>query len=160
MDKLLKLISENSHFSSAELAAMLGEPEDAVKAKIKDYEDKGIIKGYQAIINFDYMDDSFVEALIELKVTPKKETGFDEIASMCMAFDEVESVYLMAGVYDLALIVRGQTMQDIAMFVAKKLSTIEGVLSTGTHFIMRRYKDRGMNLTDFDSDNDERSLIL
>ena len=160
MDKLLKLISENSHFSSAELAAMLGEPEDAVKAKIKDYEDKGIIKGYQAIINFDYMDDSFVEALIELKVTPKKETGFDEIASRCMAFDEVESVYLMAGVYDLALIVRGQTMQDIAMFVAKKLSTIEGVLSTGTHFIMRRYKDRGMNLTDFDSDNDERSLIL
>lgn len=160
MDKLLKLISENSHFSTDELAAMLGEPAAAVKAKIKDYEDKGIIKGYQAIINFDYMDDSYVEALIELKVTPKKETGFDEIASMCMAFDEVESVYLMAGVYDLALIVRGQTMQDIAMFVAKKLSTIEGVLSTGTHFIMRRYKDRGMNLTEFDGETDERSLIL
>ena len=106
------------------------------------------------------VDDSFVEALIELKVTPKKETGFDEIAEMCMAFDEVESVYLMAGVYDLALIVRGQTMQDIAMFVAKKLSTIEGVLSTGTHFIMRRYKDRGLNLTEFGGDKDERSLIL
>ena len=77
-----------------------------------------------------------------------------------MAFEEVESVYLMAGVYDLALIVRGQTMQEIAMFVAKKLSTIEGVLSTGTHFIMRRYKDRGICLTDFDADKDERSLIL
>ena len=77
-----------------------------------------------------------------------------------MAFDEVESVYLMAGVYDFVLIVRGQTMQDIAMFVARKLSTIDGVLSTGTHFIMRRYKDRGMNLTDFDGDKDERSLIL
>lgn len=157
MDKLLKLISENAHFSTAELAAMLGETEEALKAQIKEYEDKGIIKGYQAIIN---CDDGYVEALIELKVTPKKETGFDEIAEMCMAFDEVESVYLMAGVYDLALIVRGQTMQDIAMFVAKKLSTIEGVLSTGTHFIMKRYKDRGLNLTDFDSDNDERSLIL
>lgn len=160
MTKLLKLLSENSNFSISELAAMVGETEDAVKAQIKEYEKKGIIRGYQAIINCDYLDDSFVEALIELKVTPKKETGFDEIAEMCMAFDEVESVYLMAGVYDLALIVRGQTMQDIAMFVAKKLSTIEGVLSTGTHFIMRRYKDRGLNLTEFGSDKDERSLIL
>ena len=155
MTKLLKLLSENSNFSISELAAMLGESEEAVKAQIKEYENKGIIRGYQAIINCDYLDDSFVEALIELKVTPKKETGFDEIAEMCMAFDEVESVYLMAGVYDLALIV-----QDIAMFVAKKLSTIEGVLSTGTHFIMRRYKDRGLNLTEFGSDKDERSLIL
>ena len=160
MDKLLKLISSNAHFSSAELASMLGEPEDAVKAKIKSYEEQGIIKGYQAIINCDYLDDSFIEALIELKVTPKAETGFDEIAERCMAFEEVESVYLMAGVYDLALIVRGQTMQDIAMFVAKKLSTIGGVLSTGTHFIMRRYKERGMNLTDFDSVTDERSQFL
>ena len=157
MNKLLKLLSENAHFSTAELAAMLGESEEAVKAQIKEYEDKGIIKGYQAIIN---CDDGSVEALIELKVTPKKETGFDEIAGMCMAFDEVESVYLMAGVYDLALIVRGQTMQDIAMFVAKKLSTIEGVLSTGTHFIMQRYKDRGLNLMNFGGEKDERSLIL
>ena len=139
---------------------MLGEPEDYIKAQIKEYEAKGIIKGYQAVVNWEDVEDSYVEALIELKVTPRKETGFDEMAQMCMAFDEVESVYLMAGVYDFALIVRGQTMQDIAMFVARKLSTIDGVLSTGTHFIMRRYKDRGMNLTDFDGDKDERSLIL
>ena len=160
MDKLLKLLCTNSQFSTAELAAMLGEPEDYIAAQIKEYEAKGVIKGYQAVVNWEDLDDSFVEALIELKVTPKKETGFDEMAQMCMAFDEVESVYLMAGVYDFALIVRGQTMQDIAMFVAKKLSTIDGVVSTGTHFIMRRYKDRGMNLTAFDGDTDERSLIL
>ena len=160
MDKLLKLMCKNSQFSTAELAAMLGEPEDYIKEQIKEYENKGIIKGYQAIVNWEDMDDSFVEALIELRVAPKKETGFDDIAEMCMAFDEVESVYLMAGVYDLALIVRGQTMQDIAMFVAKKLSTIDGVLSTGTHFIMRRYKDRGVNLTSFNGEKDERSLIL
>ena len=160
MDKLLKLMCKNSQFSTAELAAMLGEPEDYIKAQIKEYENKGVIKGYQAIVNWEDMDDSFVEALIELRVANKKETGFDDIAEMCMAFDEVESVYLMAGVYDLALIVRGQTMQDIAMFVAKKLSTIDGVLSTGTHFIMRRYKDRGVNLTSFDGEKDERSLIL
>lgn len=79
---------------------------------------------------------------------------------MCMAFDEVESVYLMAGVYDFLLIVKGESMQDIAMFVAKKLSTIDGVISTGTHFILRRYKDRGMNLFEPDKQADERSLIL
>jgi DNA-binding Lrp family transcriptional regulator len=139
---------------------MLNEPEDYVKAQIKEYEAKGIIKGYQAVVNWEEVEDSFVEALIELKVTPKKETGFDEMAKLCMAFEEVESVYLMAGVYDFALIVRGRTMQDIAMFVAKKLSTIDGVVSTGTHFIMRRYKDRGMNLTDPENQTDERSLIL
>ena len=160
MDKLLNLLCTNSQFSVAELSAMLGEPEDYIKAQIKEYEAKGIIKGYQAVVNWEDVEDSYVEALIELKVTPRKETGFDEMAQRCMAFDEVESVYLMAGVYDFALIVRGQTMQDIAMFVARKLSTIDGVLSTGTHFIMRRYKDRGMNLTDFDGDKDERSLIL
>lgn len=160
MDKLLQLLCANSGFTTAEIATMLGEPEDYIKAQIKEYENKGIIKGYQAVVNWDAVDDSFVEALIELKVTPKKETGFDEMAELCMAFDEVESVYLMAGAYDFALIVRGETMQDIAMFVAKKLSTIDGVLSTSTHFIMRRYKDRGMNLIDNDNCADGRSLIL
>ena len=160
MDKLLQLLSTNSGFTTAELSAMLGEPEDYIKAQIKEYENRGIIKGYQAVVNWDELDNNFVEALIELKVTPKKETGFDEMAQMCMAFEEVESVYLMAGVYDFALIVKGETMQDIAMFVAKKLSTIDGVLSTGTHFIMRRYKDMGMNLADYEDHADERSMIL
>ena len=160
MDKLLQLLSKNSGFTTSEIATMLGEPEDYIKAQIKEYENKGIIKGYQAVVNWEEVEDSYVEALIELKVTPKKETGFDEMAEICMAFEEVESVYLMAGVYDFALIVRGETMQEIAMFVAKKLSTIDGVLSTGTHFIMRRYKDRGMNLTDFENQTDGRSFIL
>ena len=136
MDKLLKLLSTNSDFTSSEIAAMLGEPEDYIKAQIKEYENKGIIKGYQAVVDWEKVDDSYVEAFIELKVTPKKETGFDEMAELCMSFDEVKSVYLMAGAYDFALIVRGETMQDIAMFVAKKLSAIDGVLSTATHFIM------------------------
>ena len=160
MDKLLQLLSKNSQFTTGEIAAMLGEPEDYIKAQIKEYENQGIIKGYQAVVNWERIDGSYVEALIELKVTPKKETGFDEMAQMCMAFEEVESVYLMAGVYDFALIVSGETMQDIAMFIAKKLSTIDGVISTGTHFIMRRYKDRGMNVFDDDAQADERSLIL
>ena len=161
MDKLLQILGSNSQFSTAELAAMLGEPEDYIAAQIREYEAKGIIKGYQAVVNWDEINDNrFVEALIELKVAPKKETGFDEMAETCMAFEEVESIYLMAGVYDFALIVKGETMQDIAMFVAKKLSTIDGVISTGTHFIMRRYKDRGMNLFESDGTADERSMIL
>ncbi len=161
MNKLLQLLETNSQFSTAEIAAMLGEPEDYIAAQIKEYEKEGIIEGYQAVVNWEQVTDSnHVEALIELKVTPKKETGFDEMAEMCMAFDEVESVYLMAGVYDFALIVKGETMQDIAMFVAKKLSTIDGVLSTGTHFILRCYKDRGMKLFSTENSADERSLIL
>ena len=160
MDKLLQLLSTNSGFTTGEIATMLGEPEDYIKAQIKEYENKGIIKGYQAVVNRDELDDGDVEALIELKVMPRKETGFDEMAERCMAFEEVESVYLMAGAYDFALIVRGETMQDIAMFVAKKLSTIDGIFSTATHFIMRRYKDRGMNLTTTDDLADGRSLIL
>ena len=139
MDKLLHLLSKNSQFTDAELASMLGEPVDYIRAQIKEYESKGIIKGYQAVVDWENVETDYVEALIELKVTPKKETGFDEMAKICMAFDEVEAVYLMAGVYDFALIVRGETMQDIGMFVAKKLSTIESVVSTGTHFIMPKY---------------------
>ena len=93
MDKLLKLLSENSGFTTAEIAAMLGEPEDYIKAQIKEYENSGVIKGYQAVVNWDMVDDSYVEALIELQVTPKKETGFDEMAELCMGFEEVESLY-------------------------------------------------------------------
>ena len=145
MDKLLKLLSENSGFTTAEIAAMLGEPEDYIKAQIKEYENSGVIKGYQAVVNWDMVDDSYVEALIELQVTPKKETGFDEMAELCMGFEEVESL---------------ESMHDISMFVAKKLSTNDGVLSTGTHFIMRRYKDRGACLFSDEEKRDGRHLIL
>ena len=107
MDKLLHLLSKNSQFTVAELASMLGEPVDYIRAQIKEYESKGIIKGYQAVVDWENVETDYVEALIELKVTPKKETGFDDMAKICMAFDEVEAVYLMAGVYDFALIVRG-----------------------------------------------------
>ena len=101
MDKLLKLLSENSGFTTAEIAAMLGEPEDYIKAQIKEYENSGVIKGYQAVVNWDMVDDSYVEALIELQVTPKKETGFDEMAELCMGFEEVESLYLMASPFSI-----------------------------------------------------------
>lgn len=157
MDKLLKLLSRNSEYSVSELALMLGEPEDYVRARIKKYESDGIIKGYRALVNYEKVADAGVTAYIELKVTPQKKSGFDEIAKRIMAFDEVESVYLMAGAYDLSIIVKGETIQDVSAFVSRKLSALDGILSTATHFILKRYKDDGVLLEDEDN-SDERCM--
>lgn len=157
MDKLIKLLSRNSEYSVSELALMLGEPEDYVRARIKKYEDDGIIKGYRALVNYEKVDDAGVTAYIELKVTPRKKSGFDEIAKRIMAFDEVESVYLMAGAYDLSIIVKGETIQEVSAFVSRKLSALDGILSTATHFILKRYKDDGVVLEDEDI-SDERCM--
>lgn len=157
MDKLIKLLSRNSEYSVSELALMLGEPEDYVRARIKKYEDDGIIKGYRALVNYEKVDDAGVTAYIELKVTPQKKSGFDEIAKRIMTFDEVESVYLMAGAYDLSIIVKGETIQEVSAFVSRKLSALDGILSTATHFILKRYKDDGVVLEDEDI-SDERCM--
>ena len=155
MNDLLTLLSENARLTAAQLAVMLNKTEAEVAAAVKSYEESGVIKGYKALIDWDKAPVKSASAIIELKVTPKKETGFDEIARRVMAFDEVESVYLMAGAYDFAVIVRAATIQDIAMFVAKRLSTLDSVISTATHFVLTRYKDSGMILSD-DGDVDER----
>lgn len=160
MDKLLKLLSENSNYTTAQLALMLNEPEDYIKAQIKEYEDSGIIRGYQAMVNWDNVPDAGVMAIIELKVTPQKEKGFDEIAEKVMMFDEVSSVYLMAGAYDLALIVKGESIQDVSAFVAKKLSALEGIVSTATHFMLKRYKEGSVPLVDVEEPTDRREMIL
>lgn len=152
MDKLLRLLSENSDYSPAELALMLDETEENIIDRIRSYEKQGIIKGHRAIVDFENVEDSGVTAYIELKVTPLKEKGFDEVAEKIMGFDEVASVYLMAGTYDLALIVKGDTIQDISSFVSRKLSALDGILSTATHFILKRYKDDGVILTDIPDD--------
>ena len=159
VNRLLELLSENAELTNAQIGAMLGMTEGEVAAAIADYEKKGVIKGYRAIINWDKTEETSVSALIELKVTPKRETGFDEIAKRVMLFDEVESVYLMAGAYDLAVMVKGKTIQEIAMFVSKKLSTLDSVISTATHFLLRRYKDGGAVLCE-DDIVDRRSMIL
>lgn len=148
MDKLLRLLSDNSSYTTAELSMLLGESEDSVKERIADYEKQGIIKGYRAVIDWSKVADSGVTAYIELKVTPTKDKGFDEIAERVMAFEEVSSVSLMAGTYDLGLTVKGDTIQDVSSFVSRKLSTMEGVLSTATHFFLKRYKYDGTVLTD------------
>ena len=160
MDKLLELLSENAEFTPSQLAAMLGETEQAVVEQIKDYKEKGIIKGYKALINWEKVADSGVTAIIELKVTPKAETGFDDIAKIVMSYDNVESVYLAASSrYDLIAIVTGKSIQDIAEFVSKRLSTLDAVIGTATNFLLTKYKESGVVF--YDDDNDEqRSLIL
>ena len=159
MKELLELLNENARLTPAQLAAMLDTTQEEVTAAIENYEKSGVIKGYKALIDWDKAPSKTVSALIELKVTPKRETGFDEIAKRVMMFEEVESVYLMAGAYDLAVMVKGATIQDIAMFVSKRLSTLDSVLATATHFILTRYKDGGVVLCD-DSEHDERGTML
>jgi len=160
MDKLLKILSENSEFTLKELSSILDEPEDYIRAQIKEYETNGVIKGYKALINWEMIPDPGVTAIIELKVAPKKETGFDELAELITGFEEVESVYLMAGGYDLSITVKGDTIQQVASFVSRRLSTLDGVLSTATHFMLKRYKDGGVPLLDTDKSADKRSIIL
>lgn len=159
-NRLLALLQDNCKFTENELAAMLGTTAEAVKAQIKEFEDSGIICGYKALINWEKVPGSDVRALIELKVTPKRDKGFDEIAQRVMDFDEVEGVYLMAGDYDLAVFVKGDTIQDIAMFVAKRLSPLDSVLSASTHFILTKYKSNMVDMQNLSSDKDERECVV
>ncbi|MBQ7218093.1 MAG: Lrp/AsnC family transcriptional regulator [Ruminococcus sp.] len=159
MDKLLQLLSENSSLTPAELSMILGEPEDYIAAQIKEYEKNGIIRGYRAVVNWDAVPESGVVALIELKVAPQLQKGFDEFAESLLGYEEVESVYLMAGAYDLLLTVKGRTIQDVSAFVAKRLAAMNGILSTATHFMLKRYKENGVSLVDLDK-KDRREMML
>ncbi len=160
MEQVLELLQDNAKLTNSQLAVMLGETEDAVAKAIAQYEREGVIRGYQALVNWERTETQKASALIELRITPKKDTGFDEIAGRVMNFPEVESVYLMSGGYDLAVTVTGRTMQDVAMFVQKRLATIDGILSTATHFMLTKYKDGGVIFqTDYE-EIDERGSNL
>lgn len=160
MEQVFELLQNDAKLTAAQLAAMLGETEESVAKALRQYEKDGIIKGYHALINWERTDVHRATALIELRVTPQKDTGFDEIAGRVMNFPEVESVYLMSGGYDLAVTVTGKTMSDIAMFVAKRLAPIEGVLSTATHFVLTKYKDGGVVFNSDYEEIDERGSNL
>lgn len=156
--KLLKLLAKNARYEISDLATMLGIDEEAVKAEIAKLEKDGLICGYKAVIDWEKLDTAAVSALIELKVSPQADYGFEEIAKRVMMYEEVESVYLMSGGYDLCVMVRSKTFQQVAMFVAKELSTIDAVMSTATHFILRKYKEFDVVLTDGSDDRGTISL--
>ena len=158
MDRLLSLLQANARMTNQQLAVMLGREEKDVEAAIAAYEKAGVIRGYQAVIDWDKTDSPTVFARIEIKVTPKKDFGFEEIARTIMDLEQVQSVSLMSGGYDLAVTVSGKTFRDIALFVAHRLSPIESVNSTATHFILKKYKERGIVLEE--EVPDERRMTL
>ena len=148
MDKILNILMENPRLTDAQIAAMAGLSEEEVGEKIAAYEKSGVIVGYKTVVNWEKLEQSEkVTAIIELKVTPKRDTGFETIAEEIMAFDEVESVSLMSGGYDFSVCVTGKTFQEIAMFVAKRLAPIDSVVSTTTTFILKKYKEDGIVLS-------------
>lgn len=152
MDELLKLLQTNALESPENLARMLGLTTAEVSARIQEYEKRGVIRGYQAILNEDELGLDNVTAVIEVKVTPQREGGFDTIAQRISRFPEVNSAYLMSGTYDLLLFVRGRTLREVASFVSERLSPLEGVLSTSTHFMLKTYKRLGVLMQQETSD--------
>jgi DNA-binding Lrp family transcriptional regulator len=144
MDPLLKLLHENAALKPAQLAAMLNQPESEVAAKIKDYESGHVILGYRTILNEEKLGVDLVRAVIEVKITPEREGGFDRLAQRIARYDEVRSCYLMSGGYDLLVVVEGDNLRAVASFVSEKLATINGVLSTATHFLLKPYKEQGV----------------
>jgi DNA-binding Lrp family transcriptional regulator len=144
MDPLLKLLHENAALKPAQLATMLNLAEGEVTRKIKAYEDDQVILGYRTILNEEKLGVDLVRAVIEVKITPEREGGFDRLAERIAKYREVASCYLMSGAYDLLVIVEGSTLREVATFVSEKLATVQGVLSTATHFMLKPYKEHGV----------------
>lgn len=157
MDRLLYLLETNPRLSNAELAVMLGVSEEEVANQIRLYEESGVIKGYRALIDKEKAHAQTVTALIEIKVQPKFGHGFDDVAERIAHLDEVESVYLISGGYDLCCIVEDKSFEEVAMFVVKRLSPLEDVVSTATNFILKKYKEQGISF--IETQKDDRGTI-
>ena len=144
MDELLTILQENARTSLEDIARMLRSTPEAVAARIAEYEKNGTIRGYRALVNEDLLQQDNVTAVIEVRVQPEREGGFDRIARRISGFPEVVNMYLMSGKYDLLLFVEGKNLREVASFVSERLSTLDGVLSTGTHFMLKTYKQDGV----------------
>ena len=141
---LLDFLENDARLTPEELALMCEKEVGDIKKEISKLESDGVILGYKTIVDWDKTDKEYVSALIELKVIPQRERGFDYIAEKLVRYPEVQSVYLMSGGFDLAVLLEGKTMREVALFVAEKLAPLESVTSTATHFVLRRYKDKGV----------------
>lgn len=153
-EKILRAIAKDSKIAAEELAIRLGCTKEELITAIAEMEADKVICGYPTLIDWDKVSDEKVTALIELKVTPQRGQGFDKIAERIYKFDEVESVYLMSGGFDLTVIIRGKSMKEVSRFVFEKLAPMESIQSTATHFVLKKYKDQGL-IMQFESD-DER----
>lgn len=151
--QILNLLAKNARYTIGELSVMTGLSEADVTADIKELETAGLIRGYKTVIDWERLDNAYVSALIELKVIPQDRYGFEKVAESIMKYSEVESVYLMSGTYDLCVIVKGRTFQEVAMFVSKELATKREITSTATHFVLRRYKELDVELVNTEKDD-------
>lgn len=157
MRELLELLEKDARRPVSELASMLNKSEYEVEKSIKDLEKEKIILSYNALINWEKFGDDTVTAIIEINLTPEREVGFDAIAERIYRYDEVRTVYLMSGSFDLLVIIEGQSLKEVANFVATRLSTIEGVTATRSHFMLKPYKKDGVLMTDTEKD---RRLVV
>ena len=157
MSKLLDLLRKNGRETPENLSKILGVSIDTINEEIKQLEEKGIIRTYQVVVNEEKLDESLVTTVIEVKVTPESEGGFDRIAQRISRFSEVESLFLMSGTFDLLVFIKGRTMHEAAKFVSEKLATMAGVTSTATHFMMKTYKLNGIEMQP--GEDDERLKI-
>lgn len=144
MDEILEILEQNGRRTPADIAAMTGKSEAEVAAIIADCEARNIITAYTTLINWDKTSQERVVALIEVKVTPQRDRGFDKVAERIYSFPEVSACYLMSGGFDLTVVIEGKSMKEVALFVAEKLAPIEDVTSTATHFVLKKYKDKGV----------------
>lgn len=159
MEKIIKLLEENARYTNEEIAVMLGRTEDDVTKSIEKMEKEGIICGYKAVINREKLNTNEVTAFIELKVVPKPDLGFEEVAQTIAGFTEVHEVYLMSGGYDLAIILKGTNFKDVALFVAQRLAMLDSIVSTATHFVLTPYKQGGFIMND-DESVERRMTVL
>ncbi len=159
MEEILEILEKNNKLTEEQIAVMLNKSVEEVREAIKKYEDEKIILGYKALVNWEKTSKETVTALIEVKVTPQRGEGFDKVAERIYRFDEVKACYLMSGGFDLTVIIEGKTMKEVALFVAEKLAPIESVLSTATHFVLKKFKDKDVIFEEKEKD-DREAVIL
>ncbi|TDT50579.1 Lrp/AsnC family transcriptional regulator [Fonticella tunisiensis] len=158
MEEILEILEKNSKYTEEEIAIMTGKSVEEVRGAIRKYEEQNVIVGYTTLINWEKTSKESVIALIEVKVTPQRGEGFDKVAERIYRFPEVKACYLMSGGFDLTVIVEGKTMKEVALFVSEKLAVQEFVLSTSTHFVLKKYKDKGTIFED--KPVDDREVII
>ncbi|MEN6315431.1 MAG: Lrp/AsnC family transcriptional regulator [Clostridiaceae bacterium] len=159
MEEILEILERNSKASVEEIALMLNKSVDEVRAAIKKLEADNVIVGYNTLINWEKSNKETVVALIEVRVTPQRGMGFDKVAERIYRYPQVKACYLMSGGFDLTVIIEGNSMKEVALFVAEKLAPLESVLSTATHFVLKKYKDEGIIFEEKGRD-DREALIL
>jgi len=159
MKEILEILEKNNKISEEQIAVMLNKSVEEVRAAIMKFEEENIILGYNTLINWEKAGKDTVTALIEVKVTPQRGEGFDKVAERIYGYPEVTACYLMSGGFDLTVIIEGKTMKEVALFVAEKLAPLDSVLSTATHFVLKKYKDKGTIFEEKIKD-DREAIIL